>query len=102
MTTQVTTHPALDRACEPYGVPFHVERHQAPTYLLRNTGHEQLTAVTLTLLGHGVLRPTGPRCLEPGTTLRFVVRADDTARSTIVVVRWFRPDGREFLWRISF
>jgi hypothetical protein len=58
--------------------------------------------VRLCLLGSGLLLPLSRRRLPPGTTLAFAVRGEDLARRAVVVVRWFRPDGEEYLWRISF
>jgi hypothetical protein len=29
------------------------------------------------------------------------VTSADPARDTVLVVRWFPPDGREYLWQVS-
>jgi len=92
--------PAFDSA---YPVPFHLERDAGPRrYLLTNRGGEPLDGVTLSLLGAGVMPATAPSALEPGESLEILISARDLARSTVLVVRWFRPTGEEFLWRVSF
>jgi len=86
-----------------YRVPFTVDRSHAPRrYYLVNRGSETLDAVRLCLLGSGVMLPLSSRRLPPGAVLAFAVRGSDLARDAVVVVRWFRPDGDEYLWRISF
>jgi hypothetical protein len=37
----------------------------------------------------------------PGEAVRASVTGVDPARDTVLVVRWFPPDGREYLWQIS-
>lgn len=92
--------PSFDSA---YPVPFHVERDAGPRkYLLTNRGSETVDGVTLNLLGAGVMPASTPSTLQPGETLEVVISGRDLARSTILVVRWFRPDGEEYLWRVSF
>jgi hypothetical protein len=86
-----------------YRVPFAVDRSKAPQrYYLINRSDERLDAVRLCLLGSGVMLPLSSRRLQPGAMLSFVVRGSDISRDTVVVVRWFRPNGDEYLWRISF
>jgi len=86
-----------------YRVPFAVDRSNAPQrYYLVNRSTETLDAVRLCLLGSGALLPLSTRRLLPGAALAFVVRGPALARDAVVVVRWFRPDGDEYLWRISF
>ncbi|MCU1423601.1 MAG: hypothetical protein JWN36_3252 [Microbacteriaceae bacterium] len=87
----------------PYAVPFRVDRDAGPRrYLLTNTSEERLDGIALSLLGQGVMPASPPRALEPGETLEVLISARDLARSTVLVVRWFRPTGEEFLWRVSF
>jgi hypothetical protein len=97
MTRFLDEHPAIA-----YAVPFRVDRRRAPHYELTNVGREPLRAITLTLLGSGLMLPGAPRALLPGQSLGFTLRADNPARNTIVVVRWFRPSGEQYLWRVSF
>jgi hypothetical protein len=90
-----------------YRVPWLFERGDGtamPTncFALRNLGAERLTAVTFNLYGSGVMPASAPSTLEPGDSLEIVVSGHDLARDTIGVVRWFRPDGQEYLWRVSF
>jgi hypothetical protein len=85
-----------------YPVPLRVDRSRAPHFGLTNVSSEALRGVTLTLLGSGLLLSAPVEGLLPGQTLRFTLRADNPARNTIVVVRWFRPSGVQYLWRVSF
>lgn len=92
--------PTFDTA---YPVPFRLERDTAPRrYLLTNRGSERLEGVTLSLVGAGVMPATAPSVLDVGESLEVVIAARDLARSTVLLVRWFRPSGEEFLWRVSF
>jgi hypothetical protein len=83
-------------------VPFHLERGSAPLYRLTNVGAEDLRGITLTLLGPGVMLAGVPTRLAAGASLEFTLRGDNLARSTVVVIRWFRSRGGEYLWRVSF
>ncbi|AYF98688.1 hypothetical protein [Protaetiibacter intestinalis] len=87
---------------EPYRVPFTFDRSRAPHFRLRNTGSEPVRGVTATLLGRGVMPAGPPRALQPGDQLELVVRGDDLARETTLVIRWLRPNGEEYLWRVAF
>jgi hypothetical protein len=84
-----------------YRVPWHFER-TADCSVLRNLGAETLRAVTLTVYGSGVMPMTAPTTLLSGDALEIMIAGDDLARDTIAVVRWFRPNGDEYLWRVSF
>jgi hypothetical protein len=84
-----------------YRVPWLFAR--APGhYSLRNLGSEALTAVTFNLYGAGVMPATAPATLYSGDVLEIAISGNDLARDTIGVVRWFRPNGQEYLWRVSF
>lgn len=87
---------------EPYSVPFTFERSDAPRFRLRNDGDETLRGVTVTLLGCGVMPAAPPRVLRPGEQVEVVIRGGDLARATSLVIRWLRPDGGEYLWRVAF
>lgn len=92
--------PAFDFA---YPVPFLLERDAGPRkYLLTNGGGEPVEGVTLSLLGAGVMPASAPSTLLPGETLEVMISARNLERSTVLVVRWFRPTGEEYLWRVSF
>ncbi|KJC65640.1 hypothetical protein [Agreia bicolorata] len=86
-----------------YPVPFTIEKRIAPhTLVLTNRSRERLTALSFSLLGTGSLRTSAPLILDPGRQVRLVVTGQELPRRGIVVVRWFRPDGTEYLWRITF
>jgi len=70
--------------------------------MLDNLGGERLTGVTITLFGRGLMPVGPPAVVDPGMNLEVTIYGDDLARDTIGVVRWFRPDGSEWLWRVSF
>ncbi|TXN31281.1 hypothetical protein [Lacisediminihabitans profunda] len=98
----MTTHslPDLDDA---YPVPFRLDRDTGPRrYLLTNAGTEPVDGVTVSLLGSGMMPASLPATLLPGESLEVMVSGRDLARCTVLVVRWFRPNGREYLWRVSF
>jgi hypothetical protein len=84
-----------------YRVPWLFERGDG-YYSLRNLGAEPLTAVTFNLYGSGFMPTTAPATLRSGDALEIVIAGQDLARDTIGVVRWFRPNGQEYLWRVSF
>lgn len=90
----VSTEPA-------YRVPWNFQRGNG-LYALRNLGTETLSAVTFNLYGPGVMPATAPSTLHGGDTLEIAISGGDLARSTIGIVRWFRPNGDEYLWRVSF
>ncbi len=71
-------------------------------YLLTNRGTERVDGVTMSLLGAGVMPASAPSSLRPGETLEVSIFGRDLAHSTVLVVRWFRPTGEEYLWRVSF
>jgi hypothetical protein len=85
-----------------YPVPFRVERGAGHLYRIVNVGPEIVHGVALTLHGGGVMGASAPSTLRPGEVLEVAVAGRNLARSAIMVVRWFRPDGAEYLWRISF
>ncbi|GAB3607121.1 hypothetical protein GCM10027413_25300 [Conyzicola nivalis] len=86
-----------------YRVPFIVDRSRAPVrYYLVNRSAETLDGMRLAVLGSGLLLPLSQSRLLPGAVLGFAVRGHDLARNSVVIVRWFRPNGDEYLWRVSF
>ena len=86
-----------------YRVPFDLERRpESSLYRLLNVGGEPLHGVTLTLHGAGLMSASIPATLLPHETLEVTVAGRDLARNTILVVRWFRPNDVEYLWRIGF
>jgi len=86
-----------------YAVPWVFDRTDGPPlFALTNAGGEVLHAISLHLLGSGTMLCRAPITMRPGDRVRIVIRADDLALNTVLVVRWFRPDGDEYLWRVSF
>jgi hypothetical protein len=84
-----------------YLVPWYFQRGEG-VYSLRNLGQESLTGVTFALYGSGVMPASAPATLEAGDALEIAISGRDLARDTVGVVRWFRPNGQEYLWRVSF
>jgi hypothetical protein len=85
-----------------YPVPFRFDRTTPPRYRLRNASLETLTGIRFSLLGAGSMPVQAPITLEPGQTAEIRIHGRDLARSTVLVVRWHRTNGDEYLWRASF
>ena len=86
-----------------YRVPFRLQREPARSaYTLVNVGGETVHGVSFTLHGSGVMAVSPPKLLPPGHGVEVTIHAANLARETILVVRWFRPNGVEYLWRVSF
>ncbi|MCU1424550.1 MAG: hypothetical protein JWM51_841 [Microbacteriaceae bacterium] len=87
-----------------YRVPFVVDRSRAPhRYRLVNRSTEPLDAVHIMVLRSGATLPMNTRRLPPGKALNFAGsghRPGHAALFDIVIVRWFRPNGEEYLWRV--
>jgi len=84
-----------------YPVPWVVDRSTAPHYRIVNAGTQELRGVTVSIAGASDVRVSSPASIRPGEA----VRADlvpGPSRDTLLVLRWFPPDGREYLWQISF
>jgi hypothetical protein len=101
------THLAALNTENAYRVPWHFERGDGfdrpmKCYSLRNLGPERLTGVTLNIYGSGIMPTSAPATLESGDALEIVISGADLSRDTIGLVRWFRPGGQEYLWRVSF
>lgn len=94
----IITHDAREPA---YIVPFVLER-DPPVYRLLNVSLEAVHGVTFTLHGAGVMASNPPAVIDPGAALEVRIAGQDLARAAILVVRWFRPNGVEYLWRVSF
>lgn len=86
----------------PYPVPFRFDRDASPRFRLVNVSDEPVRGVTLALNGPGLAPAMVAPILEPGASVTFPVLGDDLARSTALVIRWLRADGRDYLWRVSF
>jgi hypothetical protein len=85
-----------------YPVPFLVDRTDLPRVRLTNASMERLHGITFALLGPGTMPSLAPMAMPAGATITVPVRGDDLARATVLVVRWFRQSGDEYLWRVSF
>ncbi|WP_460521296.1 hypothetical protein [Humibacter antri] len=85
-----------------YPVPFAFDRSAPPRYRLRNVSLEILTGVRFSLLGAGSMPVQAPITLDPGAVAEIPIHGHDLARSTVLVVRWHRANGDEYLWRASF
>ena len=99
-----TSRPDVTQSDEPlaYPVPFRFDRTTPPRYRLRNASLETLSGVRFSLLGAGSMPVQAPITLEPGATAEVRIHGHDLARSTVLVVRWHRENGDEYLWRASF
>jgi hypothetical protein len=85
-----------------YPVPFRFDRSQAPRYRLLNASLETLSAVSFSLMGAGTMPVQAPFALPPNSSTTLIIAGDDLARNTILIVRWRRENGDEYLWRTSF
>jgi hypothetical protein len=83
-------------------VPWRVDRSAPPIYRLVNTGPHVLRGVTLSIAGRARLRVSAPAAVQPGEAVAATITGTDLARDTVLVVRWFHPDGHEYLWHVSF
>lgn len=102
MLKPVESSPEPDAIPLAYPVPFRFDRSQAPRYGLTNASLERLSGVTFALLGAGTMPLQVPLTLPAGETAVIPIHGDDLARSTILIVRWHRENGDEYLWRIGF
>lgn len=93
-------HPRPRR--DAYPVPWSVDRTAAPHYRIVNTSAQELRGVTVSVAGSSDVRVSSPASIRPGEAVRAVLVGEDPSRDTLLVVRWFPPDGREYLWQISF
>ena len=86
-----------------YAVPLWVDRASAPRlYRVANLGDETIRGLRADLLGPGHVEPVLVPLLFPGDSVVLTMVGPDLERSSVMVLRWFRPDGDEYLWRFSF
>ena len=84
-----------------YRVPFLLEREPAQhAYRLTNTSLETVHGVTFTLHGAGIMAASAPRVVRPQHGIEVTIAARSSA--AILVIRWCRPNGVEYLWRVAF
>ena len=83
-----------------YRVPFVFKREPSRhVYTLTNVGAEIVHGVTFTLHGTGVMAASPPATLRPEHGIEVTIAARSS--TAILVVRWFRPSGIEYLWRVA-
>jgi hypothetical protein len=98
-----TTHATRHLYETAYRVPLRLDRRGAPRcYRLTNVGDEPLRGLSFSLLGGGLMRASPPLLLSPGQQVQLGIRGDSLPLTAVLVVRWFRPNGDEYLWRVSF
>ena len=86
-----------------YRVPFQLDREPARhLYRLTNTSIETVHGVTFTLHGAGIMAISPPRVVRPQHGIEVIIAARDPSANTILVIRWFRPSGVEYLWCVAF
>jgi hypothetical protein len=86
-----------------YAVPFWIDRRSAPRlYRVVNIGDEVVRGLRVTLVGSGVILPVSAPLLSPGVGVTLTALGPDLSRDGIAVLRWFRPNDDEYLWRFSF
>lgn len=83
-----------------YRVPFRLVR-TPPQYRFENTSGEVVHGVAVTLHGPGRLATNAPAKLQPGEILEVTIEGDGLEKGTIGVVRWYRSDRTEYVWRFS-
>jgi hypothetical protein len=86
---------------DPYRLPVALDRDRFPRLQLVNTGSETLRGVTVLATGSGRVLAPATAVLAPGDHLDLSVLGADPARDTVLIVRWLRPDGTEWLWRAA-
>jgi hypothetical protein len=82
-----------------YRVPFELERN-GEFYRLVNVSAEVVHGVSFTLHGAGVMAISPARVVRPAHGIEVTIAARSSA--AILVVRWFRPNDIEYLWRVAF
>lgn len=85
-----------------YRVPWVVDRSSAPDYQIVNIGDEELRGVTISAFGSSRVLIGAPAIVGPGEAIRTSVLGPDPARDTLLVLRWFTPNGAQYLWQVSF
>jgi hypothetical protein len=101
MASSYTTQYETDSVA--YPVPLRLDRRDAPrSYRLTNVSDEPLRGLSFSLLGAGLMRATAPLLLVPGQEVRLRIRGDSLPQAAVLIIRWFRPNGDEYLWRVSF
>lgn len=101
MASSHITHHETDSVA--YPVPLRLDRRDAPrSYRLSNISDEPIRGLSFSLLGSGLMRATAPLLLAPGQEVLLRIRGESLPQSAVLIIRWFRPNGDEYLWRVSF
>lgn len=88
-------------------VPWRIVTRSASGVIeVEHRGAAPLHSVRFALAGSGMLGLSLPRTVYPGERVRVVLRgghAEQTMRAadTMLMMRWFQPDGTEMLWPIA-
>lgn len=85
-----------------YRVPFIVHRSSASALVIQNTSQETLKHLRLSLSGEGVFWSNNMGRLAPGESAEVKILGNDLAKNSLLVLRWFRDTGEEYLWQVSF
>lgn len=113
LTTRLQAPPRAVRraevreASEAVSVPWHVVTRSASGVIeVEHRGSSPLHSVRFALAGNGMLGLSLPRTVYPGERVRVVLRGGHAERTsaaadTMLMMRWFEPDGREMLWPIA-
>lgn len=83
-------------------MPFIVDRREYPRIQILNVSDEPVHHLRLSMAGPGVFITQHSGGLAPGEAAEVTVVGDNLAQETLLVLRWFRPEGQEYLWQISF
>jgi hypothetical protein len=81
-----------------YRVPFRLDR-RPPAYRFLNESDEPVHGVAVIIHGASALAANNPVKLQPGEELEVTIDPRHRVQGALLVVRWFRPDGVEYLWR---
>lgn len=113
LTTRLQAPPRAVRRAEErvegdaVAVPWQiVTRSSSGVIEVEHRGASPLHSVRFALAGSGMLGLSLPRTVYPGERVRVVLRGGHAERTlsasdTMLVMRWFQPDGREMLWPIA-
>ena len=113
LTTRVQAPPRAVRRAEErdaggaVAVPWRiVARSDSGVIEVEHRGPSPLHSVRFALAGSGMLGLSLPRTVYPGERVRVVLRGGQAEQSlcatdTMLVMRWFQPDGTELLWPIA-
>ncbi|MEB4614631.1 hypothetical protein [Leucobacter sp. M11] len=86
-----------------YRVPWAVlQRDPDGTVEVLNIGTERLRFVRFAVIGAGLLGMSLPGPVDVNERLSVRVRGLAAEPASLLLLRWFRPHGGEYLWPIAF